>query len=65
MTNLCPVDGYPYTEHPPGEPPSTRYLRAREALVTAFAQVIHWPGITEAHRLAIAKARQDRQAVNL
>lgn len=64
MTNLCPVDGYPYTEHPPGDPPPARYLRAREAFVAAFAQVIYWPGITDAHRLAIVRARRDRQAVS-
>ena len=64
MKNLCPIDGYPYTEHPPGEPPPARYLRAREAFGTALAQVIYWPGITDAHRLAIVRARQVRQAVS-
>jgi hypothetical protein len=64
MHNTCPVDGYPYTDHPPGEPPTARYLRVRQAFVRAIAEVIYWPGISEAHRLAIVRARQDRQAVS-
>jgi len=64
MQNTSPVDGYPYTDHPPGVPPTARYLRARQAFVRAIAEVIYWPGISEAHRLAIVRARQDRQAVS-
>lgn len=64
MTNLCPVDGYPYTAHPPSDPPPARYLRARQAIVTALAHVIYWPGISDTHRRAIVRARQERQAVS-
>jgi hypothetical protein len=33
----------------------------RRALVTAMAQAIHLPGISDTHRAAIARARQERQ----
>lgn len=58
---LCPVDGHPYTAHPPGVPPTPRYRAARDAIVTAMAMVIYWPGITDAHRRAILRARRERQ----
>jgi hypothetical protein len=64
MQNTCTVDGYPYTDHPPADPPPARYLRVRSAFRRAIAEVIYWPGISEAHRLAIVRARQDRQAVS-
>lgn len=65
MTNVCPADGLAYTDHPPADPPPEKYLRTREAIAQAVAQVLYWPGITTAHRLAIARARRERQAVGL
>ena len=63
---ICPVDGYPYTQHPPAVPPTRRYLRARQALIHAVipatAEVIYWPGISDAHRAAILRARTERRA---
>ena len=58
---VCPVDGHPYTDHPPGDPAPARYRLLRRALFTALAHTIYWPGISDAHRAAIARARQERQ----
>lgn len=63
MNLICPADGLDLREHP-ADPPNPRYTYAREVLRLAFAAVIYWPGITDAHRLAIVRARQDRQAVS-
>ena len=58
----CPVDGHPYTDHPPGLPPTRLYLRARAAFITAMSHVITLPGSSDAHRAAISRARLQRQA---
>lgn len=57
---VCPVDGHPYTDHPPGVPPTARY-RLRRAMAIALAQAVYWPGISDQHRAAIARARRERQ----
>lgn len=59
---VCPVDGYPYTQHPTGVPPTRRYLRARQAFITAMAHLVYLPGISDAHRAAIVRARTERRA---
>lgn len=61
-TPVCPVDGHPYTQHPPGTSPTSRYLRARQAFIIAMAEVIYLPGISDAHRAAILRARTERRA---
>lgn len=60
----CPVDGYPYSAHPPGTPPTPRYLRKRTALLEALASVIYLPNVSPAHRRAIYRARAERRAAS-
>lgn len=58
---ICPADGLPYTQHPPGQPPTSFYRRVRQAAIMATARAIYLPGITDNHRRAILRARRERQ----
>jgi len=59
-----PVDGHPYTDHPAGDPAPARNRRLRAALVTALTQAVYWPGVSDNHRAAIARAERQVQPWN-
>jgi hypothetical protein len=61
MTSPVCNCGHTITDHPGPSAPTPLYLVARNALRIAVARAIYWPGISERHQAAIARARRERR----
>jgi hypothetical protein len=61
MTPPVCICGHPITDHPEPSSPTPIYRVARHALKIAVARAVYWPGISDRHQAAIARARRDRR----
>jgi hypothetical protein len=61
MTSPVCICGHSITDHPEPISPTPLYRLARKAFVSAIGDVIYLPGISNAHRNAIMRARLERR----